>query len=180
MSNENDVPILDTDIENSEMLRHTSDTQCAICLDVIDEHMQCINNCGHSFCKPCIDLLFDTGNTSCPLCRQPIQYFVHNSEKFRLIIKGATPTTRPDNRPANRPVNNALVNNALVIERRNHKSLRIMFSSLLFLLGLQVMYTNSVENHYNELSIMYQACTLNNTMLEALINNNNKYIAIPV
>jgi len=61
-------------------------TECSICLlSEIDEEEKCTNNCGHSFCKSCLDNWFNGGNISCPLCRQPVDYFEYNSEKFRLI-----------------------------------------------------------------------------------------------
>ena len=65
----------------------TSSEQCAICLDPIVNEQECINNCGHKFCKPCMDQYLDLGKIECPLCRQPIQYFEYNSEHFRLILK---------------------------------------------------------------------------------------------
>ena len=60
--------------------------ECSICLiqDII-ENEKCINNCGHCFCKPCLDGWLNTGKYTCPMCIQPIQYFKHNSENYRLI-----------------------------------------------------------------------------------------------
>ena len=52
--------------------------------DII-ENEKCINNCGHCFCKPCLDGWLNTGKYTCPMCIQPIQYFKHNSENYRLI-----------------------------------------------------------------------------------------------
>ena len=61
-------------------------TDCSICLiPTIEEREKCTNDCGHSFCKPCLDGWLNRGKFSCPLCRHPITYFDYNSEKYRLI-----------------------------------------------------------------------------------------------
>ena len=46
---------------------------------------KCINNCGHIFCKSCLDTWLNRGNNNCPLCRQKIEYFEYRTEKYRLI-----------------------------------------------------------------------------------------------
>tara|TARA_B100000212_G_C27289819_1_gene496753 strand:- start:44 stop:562 length:519 start_codon:yes stop_codon:yes gene_type:complete len=61
-------------------------TECSICLiPTIEEREKCTNDCGHSFCKSCLDTWLNRGKFSCPLCRNPITYFDYNSEKYRLI-----------------------------------------------------------------------------------------------
>ena len=86
--NENilDEPISDdtiVDIELNDVYPSTtSSEQCMMRLDSIVDEQECINNCGHKFCKPCLDQYLDSGKTECPLCRQPIQYFEHNLNTF--------------------------------------------------------------------------------------------------
>ena len=85
---DSDVIIADLTNEMNDNITMTSSAeQCAICLDTIIKEQECINNCGHRFCKSCLDRYLDSGKTECPLCRQIIQYFEHNSEHYRLILK---------------------------------------------------------------------------------------------
>ena len=60
---------------------------CSICLEEIVESSACKITCGHYLCKPCIDALLDSGNISCPLCRQKITYFEHNNDKYRVAFQ---------------------------------------------------------------------------------------------
>jgi len=59
---------------------------CSICLidNILDVS---ILDCGHQYCKNCIDEWFNKGKNSCPICRKDILYFKNNNENFRLIIK---------------------------------------------------------------------------------------------
>lgn len=59
---------------------------CSICLidNILDVS---ILDCGHQYCKNCIDEWFNKGKNSCPICRKETLYFKNNDEKFRLIIK---------------------------------------------------------------------------------------------
>lgn len=61
--------------------------QCTICFNSITEENRCTTECNHIFCKKCIDLWFDQGKNSCPLCRKKIDYFIHNSQNIRIILK---------------------------------------------------------------------------------------------
>jgi hypothetical protein len=59
---------------------------CSICLnEEIEDLDKCKNNCGHVFCKTCLDNWLNRGNDDCPLCRQKIEYFEYRNEKYRLI-----------------------------------------------------------------------------------------------
>ena len=72
--------------------------ECSICLkEEIPEGNKCITNCSHNYCKECLDQWFDQGKTSCPICRQQIQYFTHQSSDTRVICvlnSSATVTRR--------------------------------------------------------------------------------------
>jgi hypothetical protein len=72
--------------------------ECSICLvQNISENEKCENNCGHFFCKPCLDGWFNTGKYSCPLCVQPIKYFKYNNENYRVIkTSNNNRTTNPN------------------------------------------------------------------------------------
>ena len=60
--------------------------ECSICLnEEIEDLNKCINNCGHIFCKSCLDNWLNRGNDDCPLCRQKIENFEYRNEKYRLI-----------------------------------------------------------------------------------------------
>ena len=47
---------------------------CSICLidNILDVS---ILDCGHQYCKNCIDEWFNKGKNSCPICRKDILYF---------------------------------------------------------------------------------------------------------
>ena len=61
------------------------DDQCSVCLtEEIND--RCQTNCGHGYCKECLDSWFDRGNKSCPLCRQDIQYITHGDETYRVVL----------------------------------------------------------------------------------------------
>ena len=60
--------------------------ECSICLtDSINILNKCTTQCSHNFCKDCLDKWFDKGKSSCPMCRQTLQYFNHNGENTRII-----------------------------------------------------------------------------------------------
>ena len=72
--------------------------ECSVCLkEEIPEDNKCITNCSHNYCKECLDQWFDQGKTSCPICRQQIQYFTHQSSDTRVVCvlnSSATVTRR--------------------------------------------------------------------------------------
>ena len=60
--------------------------ECSVCLESMGGE-RIDTDCGHSFCKECLDRWFDGGNTSCPLCRAEIKYIIIGGETVRLLIK---------------------------------------------------------------------------------------------
>ena len=61
---------------------------CPICFDEIDENNEAtITACNHSFCNDCIEGLFNSGNSGCPLCRGEIKQYEYKSEVIRIVIK---------------------------------------------------------------------------------------------
>ena len=62
---------------------------CTICLNTINSDDICTLSCNHSFCKNCLDTWFNQGKNTCPMCRNNINYFSHNSENIRIIYAGS-------------------------------------------------------------------------------------------
>jgi hypothetical protein len=73
-------------------------SECSVCLEVIGarpgNHVN--TECGHKFCKECIDNWFDCGKNSCPMCRAEIKYIDLGGERVRIL--------RPQNAPHENPM----------------------------------------------------------------------------
>jgi len=156
--NDNNAPILDKDEIDVEL--DQSIDPCSICLDEIATDDEWINNCGHSFCKSCMDQYLDLGKIECPLCRQKIRYFEYNSERFRLILKN---------------VNQRLVEppdpNTIVVDRKKYKFFRIIFIGL-FVSNIVNMFMGDVYTAQQNLLLkQYQDCERNITDLQGDIVN---------
>ena len=154
-----DDTIVDIDL-NDSISSTTSSEQCAICLDRIVKENECINNCGHKFCKPCLDQYLDSGKTECPLCRQPIQYFEHNSEHFRLILKKVN-ERQP--RQSRQIVTNP---NHLVVDRKKYMIYKFIFIALFAGNIMDMFMSNIYTTQQNLLLKKYQECETNNTYLQ--------------
>ena len=61
--------------------------ECSICLDIF--HKPCkILPCKHYFCDPCLRRLFQSGTTTCPLCREQIEgCFYDNQLEAKIQIQ---------------------------------------------------------------------------------------------
>lgn len=55
---------------------------CPICLSNVTDITT--TNCGHSYCKICIDNCLDS-KPECPMCRQNIRYIKNSSETIRVV-----------------------------------------------------------------------------------------------
>ena len=168
-----DAPISDdtiVDIDLNDSISSTSSEQCAICLDSIVHEEECINNCGHKFCKPCLDQYLDSGKTECPLCRQPIKYFEHNSESFRLILKKVNERNNIANQRILHP-------NQLVIDRRKYHIYRFIFIAF-FISNIMDMFMSNIYNVQNNLLLdKYNDCEKNNSALhDRLEELNDNYL----
>lgn len=144
---------------------------CSICLnEEIEQLDKCINNCGHIFCKSCLDTWLNRGNSECPLCRQKIEYFEYRSEKYRLI-NISTQTDRSIN-----PVTIYRTNPKIII------LLRIigLITSVGFFIQAYFVYNlhsenNELKNEYENKLNIYKY--LFNNVINVKINNNfNNYI----
>jgi hypothetical protein len=163
-----DDTVVDIELNDSisSILSSTSSSeQCAICLDPIIKDEECINNCGHIFCKPCLDQYLDSGKTECPLCRQPIQYFEHNSEHFRLILKKVNERQIEQGGQILRNPNH------LVVDRKKYNIYRFILFGL-FITNIIDMFMGDVStNEQNLLLRKYQECERNNTDLQNRVLN---------
>ena len=134
--------------------------QCSICFrEEISNDDRCSTNCNHIFCKECLDQWFDLGKSSCPLCRQSIQYFTHQSIENR-IINISTPE-----------------NSRTVIPRSRYQALVItnarlkfsLFLSTVGLLSLSMLYMINMFD-LNYYSTLLNNCENNNTLLNNQLN----------
>uniref|UniRef100_A0A182W0K2 RING-type domain-containing protein n=1 Tax=Anopheles minimus TaxID=112268 RepID=A0A182W0K2_9DIPT len=64
-----------------------SDQECPICLEVFSAPV--IVNCGHSFCKTCIEVCMTTSRAVCPICKERLvkRLFLHNLEFSKHVVK---------------------------------------------------------------------------------------------
>jgi hypothetical protein len=151
-------------------------TECAICLKPeIDEADRCINDCGHEFCKSCIDTWFDRGHNSCPLCRQLINYFRHNEDNYRVIIK----QIRTPRSPAigRRPQGQQPVS-FVTIHKGTYNFFRYVGLGILLMLFLQGYLLVRTRNRYYALSNSYDECLRNTSVLSRYIQKHpqNDYV----
>jgi len=142
---------------------------CTICMkEDLNKDEIYYTNCGHEFCKPCLDDWFKRGNQSCPLCRSEINYYKHNDEKYKLIIH----RVESDNHTERINVNN-LINNSLLVRNIVKSNIRLRFygismtSLFLYMLNNYLYELNNVNDLNNELKI----CQINNTRLQDSLNS---------
>ena len=63
------------------------DNICSICLiSPIPELDLCTTNCGHTYCKGCLDIWMNRLKKECPICRQDIIYFMYNNNQIRPVF----------------------------------------------------------------------------------------------
>ena len=156
-------------MEENNLINPSEMMECAICLETILDLDRCINNCGHSFCKSCIDGWLDQGKHKCPLCRQNIQYFQHNNKEYRLVVTSDTPTNHTENRPRS---NISLLPVVVSSERRLFNTFKIVFLSLLAFTTIQSYYFHYIKKNYFDLLNQYHRCEQNNTDLQDMFYPN--------
>ena len=165
--------------------------ECAICLvNEIVESERCVNNCGHSFCKACIDTWFDRGHNSCPLCRQLINYFKHNEDHYRVIVKHvvtpplnvpleAAPAIEPHlnglvNEPPQRRLGYRLQERLVTVNRATLSFYRYVGVGIVCMLFLQSYLLVNAKEKYNSLSTNYDTCMSNNSDLNDYVLNDGQ------
>lgn len=68
-------PTLPTHLKNEiEELRTAlrKDYECPICIDMIQSGQLDITNCGHKYCKTCLDQLLHQQSPKCAVCRKAL------------------------------------------------------------------------------------------------------------
>jgi len=135
-------------------------TECSICLiPTIEEREKCTNDCGHSFCKPCLDGWLNRGKFSCPLCRQPITYFDYNSEKYRLIK-----VSQPQNQT------NQTLNQTITIDKKIFKYLKFVA----FIVSAGVLFQGYLIHHINsKYSSLKEKYTIDTNNYNEIIHDYN-------
>jgi hypothetical protein len=145
---------------------------CTVCMkEDLNKDEIYFTNCGHEFCKPCLDDWFERGNQSCPLCRSEINTYKYKDERYKLVIHRIE--TETNVRRSNQISLNDLVNHSLVVRNIVKKNIRLRFYTFaltaLFLYTLN-SYLYSLQNVnilINELNI----CNINNTHLQDSLNS---------
>ena len=138
--------------------------ECSICLDTMQPHNISENNCGHQFCKGCIDSWLDDGKNTCPMCRQPIQYLTQNGETHRLIVKRIPPEEY-----RNQPTP--------IVQRGIHHSVKCVFLAMAFCSAIQIAFIHRLQNQNQDITDSYERCQSNNSILNHIIEDNH-YIGV--
>jgi hypothetical protein len=156
---------------------------CSVCLTPeIPEGSRCSTDCGHMYCKECLDRWFDRGNRSCPLCRTDIQYIQQGENNYRIVLK----RIRAQGANLNRE-------RYMYIHLRFYKCIQISFIAMtgLIIFGLSNSYLNHLDR--NELVRDYKVCARNlanherviqiinaeATSVRVSMNQESKWCSIP-
>ena len=63
---------------------------CTICLiSPIPPLNVCTTNCGHRYCKTCLETWQNRMKRDCPICRKDINYYMYNG-RLKLFLPFAT------------------------------------------------------------------------------------------
>jgi hypothetical protein len=150
---------------------------CAICLDTIDEQEKCTNSCGHSFCKSCLDNLFDVEKYECPLCRQKIKYFDHNNINYRLIIKKRN-VLSSDTSTINQHNRNRLLNtqgNTIPINKKLFAAIKLLLYGSALYSFIQFYLISGLNDNIKYYDHKLKECEHNNTHLDTVIRENHYF-----
>ena len=97
----------------------TINNSCIICFNNIPKELLCITNCNHIYCKDCLNIWFDRGERTCPMCRENIKSYENNGEHTRLVIMNNYPEDRIVIETINNDNNN---NNNIIIANLQKKN----------------------------------------------------------
>ena len=75
----------DEEIKTTE-ISSLNDKICSVCLEEIMQEDICHLNCGHEFCRSCLDTLFTMNKIDCPLCRRDIKSFTYRGQMNRIVV----------------------------------------------------------------------------------------------
>lgn len=163
------------EIEDQMMTNHS----CTICMkeDLIDEDIY-HTNCGHEFCRPCLDDWFQRGNNSCPLCRSKIDIYKYKSENYRLVIHEINNGINNEEDLTQININNPLILRRIMdtniifrgLVKQNAKLRIFLFLTMAGFLFTFNSYLSLMAN-YGELIKEYKECTNSNTNLTDHLNS---------
>lgn len=132
---------------------------CAVCLqDDLQQQIMCSTECSHSFCKECLDEWLDRGKTSCPVCRETIQYFKNNDVDYRVVVHGSQIPSRDS-------ITRDMVQNII---RQNYNMRYILFLMFVAMVFGFNAYT-SLSNSYYYLNYQYTNSQQNITLLRSAL-----------
>ena len=61
---------------------------CTICLiSPIPPLNLCTTNCGHRYCKTCLETWQNRMKRDCPICRKDINYYMYNNSQIRPVFR---------------------------------------------------------------------------------------------
>jgi len=138
------------------------DEQCPVCLTegLVN---RCLTNCDHAYCKTCLDTWFSRGNTTCPICRQDIQYITHGGETYRVVLR-SVPGPRPRPRPGPGPGQRIGPNRYL------YRLLTGSISVMGLLIGYELIKLYELHVDNQKTNIEYQTC-------EQALETRNRLVA---
>lgn len=169
------------DETSDESIKESKDQYtCTICMkEDLNKDEIYYTNCGHEFCKPCLDDWFKRGNQSCPLCRSEINYYKHNDEKYKLIIHRVESDGHENQL---HQINfNDLVTHNLIVRNIVKANIRLRFYgfSMTFLLFYMINNYLYKLQDVNDLNNELKICNINNTHLQDSLNtceSNNHFL----
>lgn len=148
-----------SDKEKSEVfLNNIQSNSCIICFNFISEGEMCITNCDHKYCLDCLKKWFDRGNISCPFCRQDIEHFFKNNERYNIVRVTVKPSDNNVNINVLRDtqINIPINENNVMIDRR-----KLVYFKLCTILNISYLMYLQYKNYYlyNSYSLLYNNCT---------------------
>ena len=123
------------------------DFQCSICLEDIFNRDTCLTQCNHRYCIDCLNIWFDRGEHSCPMCRQAIQYITHNNEIKRIIFNRINGNIQ---RVRNNLIPRSMINGNVIMSRSLYLfMIGSYFFMTTFILLPSILYYETNQDYIN-------------------------------
>lgn len=129
------------------------DLQCSICLQDTINKNTCVTNCSHRYCVDCLNIWFDRGQNSCPMCRGNVRYITHDNQSHRIIFN------RLDNQD-NQPHVQVQGNNVL-ITKQFYKFIKLSYILLSFLTTIPIIMYIELRKDYSDKITILEECNDN-------------------
>ena len=130
---------------------------CTICLiSPIPPLNVCTTNCGHRYCKTCLETWQNRINRDCPICREDITYYMYNNSQIRPVFR----YVHNDNNIQTLIINNSRLRRSLYIT--TSVSLTSIFL-VLFLYYQEIMDNEELTLNFNNVlhtNICYHILTI--------------------